>query len=90
MKLEKAQASLDKFTSNKKMLGGDWKAVIAYVLPRYKVAEKASAYQTNARIQAKLGELEKEKKPTWALFMAEELLKSRAKRNNREWWRCHP
>ena len=77
VRLAKAQTALDKFTRNKKMLGGDWKAVIAYVLPRYKVAEKASAYQTNARIQAKLGELEKEKKTTRALFMAEELLKSR-------------
>jgi hypothetical protein len=77
-KLEKAQASLDKFTSNERMLGADWKAIIAYVLPRYKAAEKLAACQTIPKIQAKLKELENEKGTTWALFMAEELLKSRA------------
>ena len=77
-KLEKAQATLDKFTSNEKMLGPDWKVIIAYILPRYKPAEKVAAYQTNPKIQAKLGEFGKEKGTTWALFMAEEILKSRA------------
>jgi hypothetical protein len=66
------------FTKNERMLGADWKAIIAYVLPWYKAAEKVSAYQTNPKIQAKLGELGKEKGTTWALFMAEEILKSQA------------
>ena len=30
-KLEKAQATLDKFNSNERILGLDWKAIIAYV-----------------------------------------------------------
>ena len=30
-KLEKAQATLDKFTSNEKVLGPDWKVIIAYI-----------------------------------------------------------
>ena len=77
-KLEKAQATLDKFTSNEKVLGPDWKVIIAYILPQYKPAEKLAAYQTIPKIQAKLEELEKEKGTTWALFMAEDILKSRA------------
>ena len=36
------------------------------------------AYQTNPKIQAKLEELVKEKGITWALFMSEVILKSRA------------
>ena len=52
--------------------------MIIYVLPWYKAAEKASVYQTNAKIQAKWEKLKKEKETTWALFVAEELLKSRA------------
>ena len=59
-KLKKAQTTLDKFTSNGKILGPDWKVIIAYNLPRYKLAEKLVAYQTNPKIQAKLEELEKE------------------------------
>ena len=60
-KLVKAQASLDKFTSKEGMLGVDWKVVIAYVLPQYTVAEKVFAYHTNAKMQAKLEALEKQK-----------------------------
>ena len=72
------QASPDKFTRNKKMLGGDWKAGIACALPWYKAVVKTSAYQTNVKIQVKLEELKKKKEITWALFVAQELLKLQA------------
>ena len=50
-KLDKTQASLYKSISNKKMFGGG-----------YKAAEKVFVYHTNAKIQANLEELDKEKK----------------------------
>jgi hypothetical protein len=77
-KLEKDQDALDKFGQAKNMLGGDWKAIIIFVLSRYKAAEKVSTCQTIPKIRAKLEDLEKEKETPWAVFMAEDLLKARA------------
>ena len=58
------------------MLNVDWKAIIAYVLPRYKATVNTLAYQTNAIIQAKLEERKKKKETTWGLVMVDELLES--------------
>ena len=82
-KLEKAHASLDMFTGNKRMLGVERKAIIASVLPRYKVAEKVSAYQTNPKIQAKFKELKKEKETTGTSEVTSKFLISG--RKDREW-----
>ena len=55
-----------------------WKAIIAFITPRYKADDTLKNYQTISKIKGKLDELEKEKGTTWAVFMAEELLKARA------------
>ena len=59
-------------------MGSDWKVIIAFILPRYKADEALKNYQTIPKIKAKLDKFEKEKGNTWAVFMAEELLKARA------------
>ena len=77
-KLDKAQAVLDKFGRQDKMTVTDLKAVIAFVLPRYKTNEPVSKCQIIGKIKDKLEELEKAKKTTWAAFMADKFSKSRA------------
>ena len=77
-KLDKYQATLDKFGGTERIYSDDWKVIIAFILPLYKPAEKVAQCQTIPKIKAKLEELEKEKGTTWAVFMAEELRKARA------------
>ena len=56
---QEAQEALHKFTQGERMLLTDWKKVVMYVLPKTGSTEAPSKYNTMAKIQERLNQLEK-------------------------------